>query len=452
MNVPDLHVHTTYSISDGMGTPEDVVKRAKALGWGAAALTEHGWMGSAPTFYKACIENGIKPILGCEMYVIPSRDEEDFKGKAYHLTVLALTKEGYFNLVAWLTYANDRENFHRFPKITVEEMITHAPYSLENNVVLSGCIGGELAACALAGFESGRNGSGASGALSWLAPGIAYVDAMRSAFPHFYLEFQNHRSEKRVGRGFTAYENLLATESAYRGWLQQLAEISGCPTVVTNDSHFQSPNQRSAHLAMLAASWRNRSDTHYGTSGEHLISTFTQDYVYFTNYMRSMEKVADGFQGGRQALSNVQEIVDEADIVLDPLDKFNYSIPFSGYSDPVAKIRKRSAKRLEKLRKKHGQTAVDRFEHELNSMESFAHYLLMMSDFIIYARKQGILTNTRGSAANSLLCYCLKIHNIDPIEYKLTFSRFFNPARKKLPDIDVDIEQERYEDFMAYVQ
>lgn len=445
MNLPDLHCHTTYSIQDGMGTPEAVVKRAVELGWSAAALTEHGWMGSAPSFYKACIENGIKPILGCEMYVIPSREPDDMKGKGYHLTVLALNKEGYFNLVTWLTFANRRENFHRQPRITVQEMIEIAPYNLGNNVVLSGCIGSELAAATIPGASNGGSEHG-------LAAGLAYVAAMRSVFPHFYLEFQNHRSEKRMGKGFTAYENLVATEEAYRGALAELARRSGTPLVLTNDSHFQVPGQRAAHLAMQAASWRNRSDDHYTASREHLISSFTKDYVYWTNYLRPMEKVADGIPEGREALSSIAEIVEEVDIALDPLDKFQYSIPFSGYKDPIARIRKRAQRRLDRAIKKHGEIARERFEHELNAMGDFAHYLLMMSDFIIYARKQGILTNTRGSAANSLLCYCLKIHSIDPIEYKLTFSRFFNPARKKLPDIDVDIEQERYDDFIAYVK
>src|SRR5688572_17270750 len=270
MNVPDLHCHSTYSMLDGMGTPEDVVKRAVELGWGAVCLTEHGWMGSAPDLYKAAIAYKIKPILGCELYTIPSR--EQMKDKAFHLTVLALNKEGYFNLVAWNSFASRRENYHRVGRISVEEMIEHAPHSLRHNVVLSGCLGSELAATFFALRGSGSdNGSAATdgGQLSLVA-GAAWVESMRSAFPHVYLEFQSHAHRKHLGRGRTGYENLVADEKAYAEWLQLLAEITGCPVVVTNDSHFQSAAQRKSHLAMQATSWRNKAEGSYGERSQEV--------------------------------------------------------------------------------------------------------------------------------------------------------------------------------------
>src|SRR4029077_18522804 len=170
--------------------------------------------------------------------------------------------------------------------------------------------------------------------------------------------------------------------------------------------------------------------------------------LYFGNYMRSMEKI----DAPAEALTNIEEIVNEVNIVLDPLDNFSYSIPFSGYDDPMKRMRMRSKARLKEMIDKHGEKARERFEYEIEAIGDFAHYLLLISDFIIAARKMGILTWTRGSAASSLLCYCLKIHEIDPIEHDLIFSRFFNPARKKLPDIDIDIQPSRYEDFMRIVQ
>src|SRR4029077_16587479 len=152
-----------------------------------------------------------------------------------------------------------------------------------------------------------------------------------------------------------------------------------------------------------------------------------------------------------ESIHSIEEIVKEANIVLEPLDNFSYSLPFSGYDDPLKRMRMRSKIRLQEMIAKHGEAARERFEYEIESMGDFAHYLLLISDFIIAARKQGILTWTRGSAAASLLCYCLKIHDIDPIEHELIFSRFFNPARKKLPDIDIDIQPSRYQDFMRIV-
>src|SRR4029078_12157992 len=313
---------------------------------------------------------------------------------------------------------------------------------LRHNVVLTGCIGGELASCLLAG-----NGLG-------LAAGRSYLEGLSSVFDNVYLEFQNHEHPKRMGRGLTAYEDMVAREKIYQGRLAELAEITRLPVVVTNDSHFQDQGQRPAHLAMRASGWRNRTDDHFGQSKEKLVQNFIPDYVYWLSYMRPMERIADGLPKGiaERAISGVAEIVEEADIRLDLCDIFSYSIPFSGYDDPLKKIRRRAERRLQKLSARHGEQAVrERFEHELRAMGDFAHYLLLMSDFIIAAKRQGILTNSRGSAANSLVCYCLRIHDVDPIKFKLTFERFYNPARKDVPDIDIDIEKDRYEDFMQIV-
>lgn len=397
-------------------------------------------MGSAIPFYKACNSLGIKPILGCELYVVPDdalgQKGKEFRAASFHLTVLALSAEGYHNLVAWTSDSAQPENFYYKPRISLERMVDSAPHSLHHNVILSGCLGSELSSMLV---ESNGKAVGI---------GASYVEACRSIFPNFYIEIQNHRIKKFDNEQFPVYQELLEKESAVRDKLIELSERTGTPVVVTNDSHFQTPSQRKAHVAMKAASWRSRDD--YFKSKEQLIVEYLPDYAYFGNYMRDMEKVADGLPSS--SLQSAADIAGEARIRLDPLDDFSYSIPFSGYDDPVKKIRSRAAKRLRNLSSKHGEMARVRFEYELEAMGDFAHYLLLISDFIIHARKQGILTNTRGSAANSLLCYCLKIHDVDSIEYGLTFSRFFNPARKKLPDIDIDIEQDRYEDFMEFVK
>jgi len=436
---PDLHVHSMYSLYDGAGTPQQVVDRAVELGWGAACLTEHGWMGSVPPFYKACKKAGIKPILGCEFYVVPDESfgirDKEVRKPVFHLTVLALSKEGYFNLVTWNTLSHQPENHYYKPRISLEAMVDSATHPLHHNVILSGCMGSELCV----NLSQGVKLEGAQ----------TYIQALRSVFPNVYVEIQNHAIDKFIGAGLEAYDRLIESENRIRKSLVRLARTTDTPLCLTNDSHFQSPKQRKAHIAMLAAAWRHRDDEHYSKSEEHLISGYLKDYSYYANYMRNMEAALDGIPS--EAIESIGEIVREANIELDPLDKFSYSIPFSGKKNPVEKIRKRCSARLEVLVERHGERARERFEHELGSMGEFAHYLLLLSDFIIHAKDEGILTNTRGSAANSILCYCLKIHDIDSIEYGLTFSRFFNPARKKLPDIDVDIEKERFEDFMVYV-
>lgn len=441
MNAPDLHCHSTFSLQDAIGTPKEVVERAVELGWKSAALTEHGWLGSVIPFYKACRENKINPILGCEFYVVPDdalgEKGSEYRTASFHLTVLALSAEGYFNLVKWNNEAHDPDNFYYKPRISIERMVDSAPYPLHHNVILSGCLGSELSQMLVASNGKGVNIAG------------AYVDALKSVFPNFFIEVQNHKIAKFDNAGFAEYQDLLKRESLVNSKLVHLARRTKTPLVVTNDSHYQTVSQRKAHIAMKATSWRSRDDEHMGKSQEQIISEYVPDYGYFGNYMRDMEKVADGFPS--EALENAVEISREADIRLAPLDDFSYSIPFSGYDDPISRIRKRANNRLERLVEKHGEIARRRFEDELGAMGDFAHYLLLMSNFIVHARKQGILTNTRGSAANSILCYCLKIHDIDSIEYGLRFERFYNPSRKKLPDIDVDIEADRYEDFMAFV-
>jgi DNA polymerase-3 subunit alpha len=445
---PDLHCHSTFSSAmtagDAIGSPSVIVERAVELGWSAVAITDHGWLGAAPLLYKEAKKAGIKPILGSELYI--TTDElhgvrgKEAEGFTFHLTVLALSREGYENLVVWTTEAMRRENYHRKPRISILCMCNLAPHPLHHNVVLSGCLASEL-------NRALSNGSTPVNA-------IPYVEAMKAAFPNFYIEVWDHTVPKFLDDNlYPAYAELLNTEAASREKLLELAALTGTPVVLTNDSHMQRPQDRKAHIAQKASAWRGRDDTHMGRSIESQITTYLKDYGYFGNYMRDMERVASRAGLPFSVLENVAAIVEECEIVLDPLDNFQYSLPFSGYNDPVAKIRRRCKARLTRLERKHGHSARARFEHELEAMGDFAHYLLLMSNFIVDARKQGILTWTRGSAANSLLCYCLYIHDIDPMpdEYNLVFSRFFNPARQKLPDIDIDIDPDRYEDFMQIV-
>jgi DNA polymerase III subunit alpha len=439
-NAPDLHCHSTFSVLDGFGTPKSVVERAVELGWGAACLTEHGWMGSAPSFYQAARAAKIKPIIGCEFYVVPDEilgvQGKETRYASKHLTVLALSREGYHNLVAWTSFSMRRENFYHKPRISIEAMIDHAPYPLHHNVVLSGCMGGEL--CQTIAELNG----------SALAAGIAYVDAMKTVWPNFYIELQHHAHEKFLGRGFDRYEEMVERQKLVGAVLAQVAKATGTPVVLTNDSHYQSSQQRKAHIAMLASKMNRWAKDE--ASGDNLDPV--RGYIYWRSYMQSMEALESRVTGAEGACENVLDIVAEADIRLDPLDSFTYSVPDAGYEDKDTEIRRRMKPRLKKLKRKYGEEAVERIEHELRAMGDFKDYLLMMSDFIQHARREGILTNTRGSAANSLLCYALGIHNIDSIHYKLTFERFVNPERKKLPDIDIDIQYDRYEDFMAYVK
>ena len=445
---PDLHAHSTFSAAmtsgDAVGTPAQMVARAVKLGWDAVAITDHGWLGGAPSLYKEAHKAGIKPIIGCELYVTPP-DLHGIRGKevdgfTFHLTVLALSKEGYENLVAWTTEAMRRENYHRKPRISLLRMAEIAPHGLHHNVILSGCLASELSR--LLSDENGHS----------ISAGVQYVNDMRMLFPNFYIELVDHEMPKFMDdRAYPDYVDMVAREAGVREQLLEIAEITDTPLVLTNDSHMPSSKDRRSHIALKAAGWRGRDDEHMSRSVETQMFLYMKDYGYYAHYMQNMEAILDRGRIPDSALENVAAIVEECDIRLGPLDEFHYSLPPSGRDDPVAAIRARCKVRLRRLVSVHGSAARERFELELAAMESFADYLLLMSDFIKAAKRQGILTWTRGSAANSLLCYCLEIHEIDSIEYGLIFSRFFNPARKKLPDIDVDIQPSRYDDFMRIV-
>jgi DNA polymerase-3 subunit alpha len=445
---PDLHAHSTFSAAmtsgDAVGTPAQMVARAVKLGWNAVAITDHGWLGGAPALYKEARKAGIKPIIGCELYVTPP-DMHGVRGKevdgyTFHLTVLALSKEGYENLVAWTTEAMRRENYHRKPRISLLRMAEIAPHDLGHNVVLSGCLASELSRTLSAEDSDG------------ISAGIEYVRDMRMIFPNFYIEVVDHEIPKFMDENtYPAYVDVITREAEVRTKLLEIAARTGTDVVLTNDSHMPSIKERRAHLALKAVGWRSRDDDHMTRSLETQMYKYLPGYGYFGNFMQNMEAIVDRGRIPASALESVAAIVEECDIRLEPLDEFRYSLPPSGRDDPVAAIRARCKVRLRELVKFHGSSARDRFELELEAMEDFADYLLLMSDFIRKAKRQGILTWTRGSAANSLLCYCLEIHEIDSIHYGLIFSRFFNPARKRLPDIDVDIQPSRYEDFMRIV-
>jgi DNA polymerase-3 subunit alpha len=460
-NFIDLHAHSTFSSAitagDAYGTPEAMVHRAVELGWQAVSLTDHGWLGGLPALYQACkashwsnaLGGGkkpkIKPIFGCEMYVTPDFAHgirgKEVDGMTFHLTVLALSREGYQNLVTWTTEAMQRENFHRKPRISLFKMAEIAPHPLTHNVVLTGCLASELSR-----LIAESNGAG-------MGLGISYIEHMKMIFPNFYVEVVDHTIRKFETDAHPAYLEMLAREAEVRETLISLARATNTPLVVTNDSHMPHASDRKAHIALKASGWRNRDDEHMSHSAESVISKYLPDYTYFGNYLRDMEAIVDRGTIPKSALASISDIVQEAEITLEPLEKFSYSIPSSGRDDPVAAIRRRCKRRLSEVCDAHGPEGRTRFEHELESMADFADYLLLMSDFIIEAKRQGILTWTRGSAANSLIAYCLEIHEIDPMPdaYDLLFSRFFNPARKKLPDIDLDIQPSRYEDFMQIV-
>lgn len=445
---------------DGLGDPKSVVARAVELGWDAVTLTEHGNMMSFPALYKAAKASVwwkghpkegekkpvIKPIAGIEAYVVPDDmlidGDKDILSQSRHLTVLALSREGYENLVVWSTASMERPAYYNKPRLSMEQMAETAPHGLHHNVVLSGCLGGALCQCLMH-----ANGDG-------MMLGMLYVEAAKTLFPNFYVEVQNQGIQKFMGVGLDAYDKMVDDQAKVRGDLLDIAQALDVPVILTNDSHYQRADQRRPHIAMLARKqFRRGRESHEGETRRSTAEDFATSYSYFGAYLRSMEKIADTLPtwAAKQSIESIHAIVEEADVVLDPLDKASYAMPLSRYVDAEHEIRHRCKGRLKLMVERHGEIANERFEYELGAMRDFAHYLLIYADIIAMAREQGIYTWTRGSACASLVAFCLRVHQIDPLHYGLLFERFVNPARAKFPDVDIDIESHRRDDVARMV-
>jgi DNA polymerase-3 subunit alpha len=419
MNAPDLHVHSGYSTYDGFGSPEGVVDQAAKLGWGAVALTEHGWLGSAPALYKAAKKADIKPIIGCEMYVSPEDSlvdgDKSVLQERRHLTVLALSFEGYQNLVAWVSASMNRPAYYNGPRISLDRMAETAPHALHHNAVLSGCMGGELCQCLLHMDDVGSD-----------VAAKLYLESCQALFPNFWIEVQNHLHPKFESLDLPTYHEMVGQQTFVRDKLLDLSQELGIPVIVTNDSHYQVQDQRKPHIAMMARkAYRKDSEAHRAKATEGTSKSFTSQYAYWTQYMRSMEKIAATLPSWaeRESIQSIHDIVDEVNILIEPLDKFSYALPRSPHKHPVDEVVRRSKSRLKNIVARHGSEAQDRFDYEVDTMRNFSDYLLIYSDIVNMCRSQGIYTWTRGSAANSLVNFCLRIHEIDPIHYKLMFER-----------------------------
>ena len=334
-------------------------------------------MGDAPALYAAAKAAKIKPIIGCEVYVTPEDDlvdgDKEVLGERRHLTVLALSFEGYQNLVTWANLSMQRPLYYNGPRISIERMVESAQHGLHHNVVFSGCLGSGCNQHLLHG-----NGNG---------PELARMNlqTLKDAFPNFYVELMNHEVANFVNRGYTNYEKMLHDQRVTTGHLLGLAQELQIPVIVTNDSHYRSPEQRRPHLAMMARKqWRRGSDVHEGATKDATSNEFYANYSYWSQYQQLMEPIAATFPewAEKQAIESIHEIVAEADLHLDPLDVFSYSLPHAKSDDPVEEIRRRSKRSLKSMIARHGDLALERFEYELGAMQEFANYLLIYADIV----------------------------------------------------------------------
>src|SRR3989475_535979 len=411
-----LHVHSEYSLLDGAAQIEKLVQRAKDLRFPAIALTDHGNLFGAIDFYLAAQKAGVKPIVGCELYVAPgSRRERGSQDGGYeganHLTVLVRNRAGYRNLVKLVSKAY-LEGFYYKPRVDRELLAQHA----DGLVVLSGCLNSEVSRLLSQG-ETQK----ATEVAGW------YQEVFGRDY--YFMEVQSHGLEQQA--------RVTADTLA-------IAKAVGAPIVGTNDSHYLEDGHARAHEALLCI----QTGTNLGDPNRFRFST--QEF-----YVKSAEEMARVFAELPEACRNTLAVAERCNLTLD-FGTFHlprYLVPDGHTLDSY--LRELSAAGL---RRRYGPTpgeAVEaRLAHELAVVEKmgFAGYFLVVWDFIHYARQQGIAVGPgRGSSAGSLTTYCLGITNIDPIRYGLLFERFLNPERISMPDMDIDFADDRRDEVIRYV-
>jgi len=407
-----LHVHSEFSLLDGLGRITDLVDAAARQGFDSLALTDHGALYGAVAFWQAATNKGIKPIIGVETYVA-RRSMTDREGKAdaqpYHLILLAKDWTGYQNLCRLVTDAH-LDGYYYKPRIDREYLAAHS----EGLIGLSACLNGEVArALEVDDWESARRLAGEYGEIF--------------GKEGFFLELQDHG---------------LAEQRRLNGQLIRLGSETDLPLVVTNDLHYVHEAQSAAHDVLLCVGTGNNVDTPGRMKFE------TNDF-----WLKSAAQMAALFPDQRDAILNSRRIAEMCNLTL-PLGQLRMPhFPLPDGETAESWLRKECQAGL--LRR-YGTVTPElqaRLDYELGVITSmgYAGYFLIVADFIAFARREGIQTTCRGSAPGSIVTYTLGITPVDPILYGLPFERFLNPDRVTMPDIDVDFEDSRRDEVIAYV-
>lgn len=411
-----LHLHTEYSLLDGFTRIDRLFDRAKELNMDAVAITDHGVMYGVVDFYKAAKAKGIKPIIGCEVYVAQSsrfeRDPQRDKTQG-HLVLLVKSQKGYENLIHMVS-SGFTEGYYYRPRIDYDLLETHS----EGLIALSACLGGHVQELlAEDRYEEARQ--------------LAVRLSTMMGEGNFYLELQDHGIElqKKVNMQ-----------------LVRLSKDTGIPLVATNDVHYISQEDADHHDILLCIqTGKNKSDV---------------DRLRFPTdefYLKSYEQMARLFPYAPQALENTVKIADACQFDFDFGTLHLPRYDATGTLDAVAYLRERC---ISGFKKRYGEQALDggtllnRLEFELDTIHRMGYddYFLIVWDFIRFAKESGIMVGPgRGSCGGSIVAFVLEITDVDPMKYGLIFERFLNPERVTMPDIDIDFEDARRGEVIDYV-
>ena len=409
-----LHVHTEYSLLDGSNKIKEYVKRVKELGMNSAAITDHGVMYGVIDFYNAAKEEGIKPILGCEVYVAPnSRFDKELTGgddRYYHLVLLAENNVGYENLMK-IVSRGFTEGYYYKPRVDMEVLETYH----EGIIALSACLAGEVQRYIMKGLKDEAKKAA-----------LKYEKCFGKG--NYFLELQDH--------GIKEQQTVNAA-------LLSMSKELDIPLVVTNDVHYTYDTDVESHDILLCIQ-----------TGKKLADEDRMRYDGGQYYVKSEQEMKALFPYALEALENTQRIADRCNVSIETgVTKLpKYYVP-EGY-DSWTYLNKLCFDGLKERYPDGGDELVKRLEYELSVIKKMGYvdYFLIVWDFINYAKSQGIPVGPgRGSAAGSIVSYCLRITNIDPVKYSLLFERFLNPDRVSMPDIDIDFCFERRQEVIDYV-
>ena len=420
MSFVHLHTHTEYSLLDGMNRITDYVSRVKELGMNAAAITDHGVMYGVIDFYDECKRQGIKPIIGCEVYVSPGSrfDKTGRDEKYYHLILLAENNTGYSNLLK-LVSRGFTEGFYYRPRVDKELLRQYH----EGLIASSACLNGEVASLIVKGMND---------------EALKSIMEYREIFgeENFFLELQDHSIPQ---------QRLVNTE------LLSISRKYGIPLICTNDCHYTYAKDYEAHDVLLCLQ-----------TGARISDEDRMRYMPGEFFVRSEEEMRDLFKYAPEALENTQKIADRCNVEInfDVTRLPDYNVP-EGYDNESylrhlcnEGLNERYGKDHSGIRDSSGRTLEEKLDYELGVIKDmgFVPYFLIVWDFINHAKSTGIAVGPgRGSAAGSLVSYCLGITAIDPVKYDLVFERFLNSERISMPDIDVDFLPERRMEMFDYV-
>ncbi|HOJ84927.1 MAG TPA: DNA polymerase III subunit alpha, partial [Bacillota bacterium] len=408
-----LHCHTEYSLLDGAARIKELVRRAADMEMPAVAITDHGAMFGVIDFYKEALKAGVKPLIGCEVYVAPrSRQQKEPKldDYQYHLVLLAENQTGYRNLMR-IVSAGYLEGFYYQPRVDHELLAKNAA----GLIALSGCLGGEIPSLLKRGEdEAARN----------LA--VRYRDIFGPG--NFYLELQDHRLPEQV---------------AVNKGLSRIARETGIELVVTNDVHYLSREDAALHDVLLCIQ-----------TGKTVHDTDRLKFETEEFYFKSAPEMAMMFKDHPEALQNTLRIAERCrvDFQFDQLFLPAYDVPEG--KDAAAYLEELCREGLQQRYPEITEQLEQRLAYEMKIINQmgYANYFLIVWDLIKYARSAGVMVGPgRGSAAGSLVAYCLGITNIDPIGNALLFERFLNPDRVSMPDIDIDFCDDKRERVFSYV-